>query len=183
MASQVGELGIPQQLTSVTAGTWTTLFAGSTTRPAKNGTIPKIWIQNTGPADIKVSLRMTSNDLGGGIYEGDFLTDVFISGTDRRSGIINNIPGSNPINFSHDMAPNVDGLQPGGHDSHSFEDFNGLTYSGRIDIDFFQGYTMTEIVNIEFKCNRSSGFTATLIIMPAVPIKTIVPKAGSGITY
>lgn len=178
MASIVGAQGIPQQLTSVTAGTWTTLFEPG--EGWKASSMPKIWIQNTGADDLTVSLRITSKDIGGGIYEGDFLTDAKIAGSNRRSGLINNIPGSNPINFSHDMAPNVDGLQPGGHDSHSFEDFNGLTYTGRVDIDFFQGYTIHPLMKIEFKCNKSSGFIATLLPMAAVPMRTIVPKTGTG---
>lgn len=181
MPSKVGNKGVPQQLTSVTAGAWTTLFDPGA--DWLNSVIPKIWIQNTGADDITVSLRMTSLDMGDGVYEGDFLTNVKIAGSNRRSGLLNNIPGSNPINFSHDMAPNVDGLQPGGHDSHSFEDFNGLTYSGRVDIDFFQSYTVESVIKLEFKCDKASGFIATLLPSNATPMKTIVSKAGTGTTY
>jgi len=180
MASQVGDKGQPQQLTSVTAGTWTTLFDAS----------PDVWfgaalssvmVQNTGTNDITVSIRFLTTDSGAGDYDGDIYSDVKISGSARRGGILNNVPGSNPINFSHDMAPNVDGLQPGGHDSNSFGDFNGLTYTGRLEWTPFQMIPLMNINKIMFKCDRATGFIVTAIPSKTPEMKVFTNAVGNGI--
>jgi hypothetical protein len=180
MSSQVGDKGQPQQLTSVTAGTWTTLFDGASS-VWLNAALSSLSVQNTGANDIKVSFRLLSADVGGGEYDGDLLTDVKISGSARRGGILNNVPGSNPINFSHDMAPNVDGLQPGGHDSNSFGDFNGLTYTGRVDWKPFQMLPLLYTTKIMFKCDTATGFIATAIPSATPEMKVLTSSGGNGI--
>jgi len=182
MSSQVGDKGQPQQLTSVTAGTWTTLFDGASTAKVWLGAaLSSLSVQNTGTSDITVSFRLLSADVGGGEYDGDLLTDVKISGSARRGGTLNNIPGSNPINFSHDMAPNVDGLQPGGHDSNSFGDFNGLTYTGRLDWKPFQMLPLLYTTKILFKCDTATGFIATAIPSATPEMRILTSSAGNGI--
>ena len=84
MSSQVGDKGQPQQLTSVTAGTWTTLFDGAS-GVWRNAALSSLSVQNTGTNDITVSFRLLSVDVGGGEYDGDLLTDVKISGSARLS--------------------------------------------------------------------------------------------------
>ena len=180
MASQVGDQGQPQQLTSVTAGTWTTLFDGGSLI-WKSAALSSISVQNTGADDITISIKLVSTDVGSGEYDGDILTDVNIAGSNRRSGLINNVPGSNPINFSHDMAPNVDGLQPGGHDSNTFADFNGLTYTGRLDWTPFQMLPVMYTTKIMFKCNKATGFTVTAIPSATPEMKVLTNSAGNGI--
>lgn len=180
MASQVGDKGQPQQLTSVTAGTWTTLFDGNSTA-WRNSALSSVSVQNTGANDITISIRFVSTDSGTGDYDGDIYSDVKISGSARRGGTVNNVPGSNPINFSHDMAPNVDGLQPGGHDSNSFADFNGLAYTGRLDWTPFQMIPLMSINKVMFKCDRSTGFIATAIPSKTPEMKILTNNAGNGI--
>ena len=68
MASQVGDKGQPQQLTSVTAGTWTTLFDGNSAT-WRNSALASLSVQNIGANDITISIRFVSTDSGAGDYD------------------------------------------------------------------------------------------------------------------
>tara|TARA_R100001440_G_scaffold62987_3_gene83178 strand:- start:9736 stop:10296 length:561 start_codon:yes stop_codon:yes gene_type:complete len=167
MASTVGNRTIYQQLDTVTPNTWTDLIARNGL-PKKDMQISKIVIQNTGADDIQVSLKFVSRDIAPPNTEsdGEILTSYSISGSTRRSGLINNLSGTNPVNFSKPMAPHVEGGGLGGYDAHSFGDWNGLTYSGRKEIEFFENYTFSDldIQSLQFKCDKASGFKATVIL-------------------
>jgi len=184
MASTVGNKTLYQELTSVTPNVWTDLLPLDTSGNLKNLVIPKLIIHNTGTPDITVSVKLITVDIGATPnveQDGHILSDFKIAGSARRNGTVNNLPGTNPVNFSKPMAPHVEGIGPGGYDANSFGDWNGLTYSGRHEVDFYNSLPMqsTRIIKAQFKCNVASGFIATLFMgEPQQLIRTL--KAGTG---
>ena len=106
MASTVGNKSYYQELTSVTPNVWTDLLELDTTGNLKNLVIPKLIIHNTGADDITVSVKLIMVDITATPNtesDGHILTDFKIAGSARRNGTVNNLPGTNPVNFSKPM--------------------------------------------------------------------------------
>ena len=182
--NSVGTESYIQQLTTVVAGTWTDLVPQS--EIWKNKRITSIKIQNTGAADMTCSLKFMTclrncTDVPPEYAEAELISDAKISGTTRRTGA-GKPPGTNTINFSHPMSPSVEGQGVGGFDSATFEDFNGLTYTGEKEISFFNDYTtMNDWTKVQFKSDVATGFIVSVILQEPQNLRILTKGGGTSL--
>jgi len=185
--SNTGNKGFNQQLVTVTPNTWTDLLPRDTNERRVNQnlrglTINKLVIQNTGTDDITVSVKFISRDPQSphDEYEGEVISDKIISGSHRR-GSNGTTTANNLINFSKPMGRGVEGYGFGGHDANTIADWNGLTYTGVLEMDFVNyQLQFPNMQSVQFKANVGSGFIATLI-MNDNQIKMKQTVGGNGI--
>tara|TARA_Y100001937_G_scaffold14776_2_gene20026 strand:+ start:44195 stop:44770 length:576 start_codon:yes stop_codon:yes gene_type:complete len=167
--SNTGNTGLNQQLVTVTPNTWTDLLPRDSARTnfLKGVTFNKIVIQNTGAADITVSVKLISRlpESPNTEFEGEIVSDKIISGSTRRSSNGISAGKNNIVMFSHVMSPSVQGYGNGGHDANTISDWTGLTYTGQIEIDFINyQLEFPDVQSVQFKSNVASGFIATLVL-------------------